>query len=144
MRDVRFRIRPNGSRRQAILPARLRANFNHDFGRQAQMMKVFVKLFGPYPLASGYTVVVTDDDFLATPAAREFRRQFTTDALMQIEEKMLVERVIVERTLTDRVLGLLNTTRQMWREFGIAQDAERGVDVACCCVRRLSSASSIA
>jgi len=47
---------------QAILPARLRANFNHDFGRQAQMMKVFVKLFGPYPLASGYTVVVTDDD----------------------------------------------------------------------------------
>ena len=26
------------------------------------MMKLFVKLFGPYPLASGYTVVVTDDD----------------------------------------------------------------------------------
>ena len=26
------------------------------------MMKLFVKLFGPYPLAAGYTVVVTDDD----------------------------------------------------------------------------------
>ena len=26
------------------------------------MMKLFVKLFGPYPLANGYTVVVTDDD----------------------------------------------------------------------------------
>ena len=26
------------------------------------MMKLFVKLFGPYPLADGYTVVVTDDD----------------------------------------------------------------------------------
>jgi aminopeptidase N len=47
---------------QAALPARLRRNFDHDFGRQPQMMKVFEKLFGPYPLASGYTVVVTDDD----------------------------------------------------------------------------------
>ena len=47
---------------QAVLPARLRANFEHDFGRQPQMMKLFVKLFGPYPLSNGYTVVVTDDD----------------------------------------------------------------------------------
>jgi aminopeptidase N len=47
---------------QAALPARLRRNFEHDFARQPEMMKVFVKLFGPYPLSSGYTVVVTDDD----------------------------------------------------------------------------------
>jgi aminopeptidase N len=47
---------------QAVLPDRLRANFDHDFGRQPQMMKLFVKLFGPYPLSNGYTVVVTDDD----------------------------------------------------------------------------------
>jgi len=47
---------------QAALPDRLRANFDHDFGRQPQMMKLFVKLFGPYPLANGYTVVVTEDD----------------------------------------------------------------------------------
>lgn len=46
----------------AALPDRLRADFDHDFGRQPQMMKLFVKLFGPYPLAGGYTVVVTDDD----------------------------------------------------------------------------------
>ena len=46
----------------AVLPDRLRRNFDHDFGRQPQMMKLFVKLFGPYPLATGYTVVVTDDD----------------------------------------------------------------------------------
>jgi aminopeptidase N len=44
------------------VPARLRRVFEHDFGRQPQMMKLFVKLFGPYPLANGYTVVVTDDD----------------------------------------------------------------------------------
>lgn len=49
-------------RMQAILPNRLRANFNHDFARQTQMMKLFIKLFGPYPLAAGYTVVVTDDE----------------------------------------------------------------------------------
>ncbi|MHC9295595.1 M1 family metallopeptidase [Mycobacterium sp. LTG2003] len=44
------------------VPPRLRRDFDHDFGRQPQMMKLFVKLFGPYPLSNGYTVVVTDDD----------------------------------------------------------------------------------
>jgi aminopeptidase N len=46
---------------RALLPQRLLANFTHDFARQPQMMKLFIKLFGPYPLAAGYTVVVTDD-----------------------------------------------------------------------------------
>jgi aminopeptidase N len=46
----------------AVLPQRLRDNFDYDFGRQPQMMKLFVKSFGPYPLSTGYTVVVTDDD----------------------------------------------------------------------------------
>ncbi len=47
---------------QAFLPAHLRDDFDHDFARQPQMMKLFTKLFGPYPLVDGYTVVVTDDD----------------------------------------------------------------------------------
>lgn len=46
----------------AVLPDRLRSNFDHDFGRQPQMMKLFTKIFGPYPLSNGYTVVVTDDE----------------------------------------------------------------------------------
>ena len=46
----------------AALPARLKRDFDGSFARQPQMMKLFVKLFGPYPLANGYTVVVTDDD----------------------------------------------------------------------------------
>ncbi|OZC47485.1 peptidase M1 [Rhodococcus sp. WWJCD1] len=46
---------------KAITPPRLRAQFDHDFGRQPQMMDTFVRLYGPYPFAS-YTVVVTDDD----------------------------------------------------------------------------------
>lgn len=45
----------------AALPARLRENFDHDFARQPEMMRLFIDLFGPYPLGSGYTVVVTDD-----------------------------------------------------------------------------------
>lgn len=58
----RHRMAKNGAAMHAVLPNRLRHNFDHDFGRQPQMMKLFAKLFGPYPLASGYTVVVTDDD----------------------------------------------------------------------------------
>jgi aminopeptidase N len=46
---------------QAALPERLRSDFDHDFARQPQMMELFAELFGPYPLANGYTVVVTDD-----------------------------------------------------------------------------------
>ena len=46
----------------AVLPQRLKHDFEYDFGRQPEMMKLFVKLFGPYPLSTGYTVVVTDDD----------------------------------------------------------------------------------
>ena len=46
---------------QAALPERLRNEFDHDFARQPQMMDLFAELFGPYPLANGYTVVVTDD-----------------------------------------------------------------------------------
>lgn len=47
---------------RAAVPERLRANFDHDFARQPAMMKLFVKLFGRYPLSAGYTVVVTDDN----------------------------------------------------------------------------------
>ena len=46
---------------RAAFPERLRRNFDHDFARQPEMMDLFIELFGPYPLANGYTVVVTDD-----------------------------------------------------------------------------------
>lgn len=47
---------------RAVLPPRLGASFYRAFTRQQEMMELFVRLFGPYPLAGGYTVVVTDDD----------------------------------------------------------------------------------
>lgn len=46
---------------QAVVPPRLRTNFEHDFARQPQMMELFTERFGPYPF-QGYTVVVTDDE----------------------------------------------------------------------------------
>ncbi|MET8876577.1 M1 family metallopeptidase [Nocardia sp. NPDC004604] len=53
---------PHGSvAMQAVAPARLRANFEHDFARQSKMMELFIEKFGPYPF-DGYTVVITDDD----------------------------------------------------------------------------------
>ncbi|KGI71164.1 M1 family metallopeptidase [Mycolicibacterium rufum] len=58
----RHRLAKNGVEIHAVAPERLRREIEHDFGRQGQMMKLFVKLFGPYPLESGYTVVITDDD----------------------------------------------------------------------------------
>lgn len=64
----------------AALPARLRRHFDHDFGRQPQMMKLFVTLFGPYPLVSGYTVVVTDDDLEIPLEAQGFRSSAPTTA----------------------------------------------------------------
>ncbi|MBX9920535.1 MAG: M1 family metallopeptidase, partial [Mycolicibacterium frederiksbergense] len=58
----RHRLQKSPVPMHAVLPDRLRRNFEHDFGRQPQMMKLFTRQFGPYPLAGGYTVVVTDDD----------------------------------------------------------------------------------
>jgi aminopeptidase len=45
---------------RAVLPASQVRDFRSDFGRQQDMMRLFTKLFGPYPFG-GYTVVVTDD-----------------------------------------------------------------------------------
>jgi aminopeptidase N len=45
---------------RAVLPASQLREFRVDFGRQQDMMKLFCRLFGPYPFGA-YTVVVTDD-----------------------------------------------------------------------------------
>ncbi|CAM3491597.1 M1 family metallopeptidase [Kibdelosporangium persicum] len=46
---------------RAAFPLRLMDGYAHDFGRQADMMVAFERMFGPYPFTA-YTVVVTDDD----------------------------------------------------------------------------------
>ncbi|MEV4556834.1 M1 family metallopeptidase [Kitasatospora sp. NPDC049285] len=43
------------------VPQPLVANFEHDFARQPQMMRLFEELFGPYPFGE-YTVAVVDEE----------------------------------------------------------------------------------
>jgi len=45
-----------------FLPERLRGNYDRSFSRQPQMMNLFTELFGAYPLAAGYSVVITEDE----------------------------------------------------------------------------------
>ena len=46
---------------RGAVPRRLLERFTHDFGRQPEMVDVFVRRFGPYPFQD-YRVVVVDDD----------------------------------------------------------------------------------
>lgn len=55
------RLRDSPVRIQAAVPPALRRDFDSAFARQSEMLEVFVELFGPYPFAAGYTVVVTPD-----------------------------------------------------------------------------------
>ena len=65
-------------------------------------------------------VMFADNDFLTAPTARKRRGQFAADALMQIKEESLDERMPIEFALADLVLSLLDSARQVRREFGVA------------------------
>ena len=45
----------------AVVPQRLGSRLAPAFGKQAEMMKLFTRVFGPYPF-DDYTVVITDDE----------------------------------------------------------------------------------
>lgn len=77
-------------------------------------------------------LMLANDDFLSAPATSKSRRQFTTDPLVQIEKKLLVQWTIVEITLSDRVLNLLDPKRQVRRKLGVAQGAECRIEVSGC------------
>jgi aminopeptidase N len=95
----------------AALPARLKRNFDHDFGRQPQMMKLFIKLFGNYPLSSGYTVVVTDDD-LEIPLEAQGLSVFGAN---HCDGKRTAERLIAHE-LAHQWFGNSVTARR-WRDI---------------------------
>lgn len=54
-------IAPSPVRLTSAVPPALAGNFDVDFGRQRRMLKLFTKLFGPYPFSAGYSVIVTED-----------------------------------------------------------------------------------
>lgn len=67
---------------EIVLPPRRLRDVDAGFGRQAEMMRAFVELFGPYPYA-GYRVVVTDDELeipLEAQGLSVFGSNFLTDA----------------------------------------------------------------
>lgn len=64
-----------------VLPERRLADCDLAFGRQPEMMELFVRLFGPYPFGA-YTVVVTEDELeipLEAQAVSAFGANFLTD-----------------------------------------------------------------
>ena len=89
-------------------------------------------------------MVRTNNDFLFAPAACEIGCQLTANLLVQIQKELLINGPGIPATIPDGVLNRFHASSQMRRELGIAQDAECGIEMASGCVRRLSSASSIA
>jgi aminopeptidase N len=66
-----------------VLPSRRTGELEAGFGRQPEMMDLFVELFGPYPFSAGYRVVVTDDELeipLEAQGLSIFGSNFLTDA----------------------------------------------------------------
>ena len=105
----------------AVLPPRLRAKFDHDFGRQPQMMQVFERLFGPYPFAD-YTVVVTDDD----SRSRSRRRALSIFGANHCDGRRGAERLVAHE-LAHQWFGnslTIATWRDIWLHEGFACYAE--------------------
>jgi aminopeptidase N len=91
------------------------------FGRQAQMMEVFERLFGPYPFPE-YTVVVTSDDLeipLESQSLSTFGRNFLT---ADWEHVRLVAHELAHQWFGNSVT--LRHWRDIWLHEGFACYAE--------------------
>ena len=73
---------------RAVLPSARRLDFDVAFDRQTEMVDVFVELFGPYPFAAGYTVVVTPDP-LEFPLEAQGQATFGTNHLDGTHERLI-------------------------------------------------------
>lgn len=116
------------------------------FGRQSCQTRVQIgdiALHVLLKLEGRWRFVAANDDLVATPTTRKLRSQVTTNVLVEVAQQGFIDGALVKFTIRDGVLHRFDTARQMRRERGIAQDAERGVEVARCCVRRSSSSSNI-
>jgi aminopeptidase N len=125
--------RGDGVPQRAAVPARLRAMFLADFGRQDSIMATMRRFFGPYPFA-GYTVVVTDDD-LEEPVEAQGLAVFGANHL----DGLRTHERLVAHALAHQWFGASLTVadwRHVWLNEGFAtyaewlwSEASGGVDV---------------
>jgi aminopeptidase N len=104
-----------------FLPARLMSSAPAAFGRQTDMMNLFARLFGPYPL-SAYTVVVTDDE-LEIPLEAQGLSVFGSNFLRSDWNASR----LVAHELSHQWFGnslTLGTWRDIWLHEGFACYAE--------------------
>lgn len=76
--------------------------------------------------------MLSDHDVSRAPAARELRNQVGADAPVKLKKEVLVKRATIELAGCDRTLQRLDARGQVRRQVGVAEDAERSVQVTGC------------
>ncbi len=107
-------------RQQAALPQRHRQRFATRFRRQAEMMSVFEKRFGPFPYPQ-YTVVVTDDD-LEIPIEAQTMSIFGADILGDDGDERLIAHELAHQWFGNSLTA--DAWQHIWLHEGFACYAE--------------------
>ncbi|MEP9391844.1 M1 family metallopeptidase [Gordonia sp. VNK1] len=105
----------------AVIPPRLTKNFDVDFGRQLEMIDVFVEMFGPYPFPR-YTVVVTDDPLEIPIEAQSFSTFGANHCNGTRDSERLVAHELAHQWFGNSVT--LARWRDIWLHEGFACYAE--------------------